>query len=320
MSLLTAYTHALSTGHPHPAGGDRPHTPLSYGGDGHAVYASVDMWTQALGQQTRRESPHGYVLEHTRRLRHLYGGLRYTTLHHLSQRAAQIPGSWSRNLIALLEQRLDMVVCRAWWCRGPRQARLYIRRGMVHVNGVAVYRSSYQLSPGDVVSIAPPYRDMVQRHCLDMWKTHHTPMESPSGVTTSPQTSVVSGGTGVSAYDILSRARQHGYCTPIPGTHLVSVTRDHAPTRQHTSPGMWQHMARRVCKELLGDDYLVEALWPMVRADVVQSFTPLLEGAPIYASPHIEVHYGTMRLVYLYTPQYITWPCLVDVEALRAHL
>jgi len=318
MSILTAYTQALSAGTIHPRPGNIPQTSLVYGGDGHTVYASVDMWTQALGQQTRRESPHGYVLEHRRRLRHLYGGLQYTTLHHIAKRAAAIPGSWSRNLIGLLEQRLDMVVCRAWWCRGPRQARMYIRRGILCVNGLVVHRSSYQLSPGDVVSIATPYRDMVQRHCLDMWGAHH--MEPVSGVPTSPQTPMSPGGALGSAYDILSRALQHGFCTPIPGTHLVSLTPDQSPQHQHTPPGMWHHMARRVCHALLGDASMEQALWPMVISEPPHTYSTLADGYPLYASPHLEVHYSTMRLVYLYTPQCITWPCLVDVEALRAHL
>lgn len=318
MSILTAYTQALSSGNPHPRRGDMPHTSMVYGGDGHTLYASVDMWTQALGQQTRRESPYGYVLEHTRRLRHLYGGLRYTTLHHLSKRAAEIPGSWSRNLIGLLEQRLDVVVCRAWWCRGPRQARLYIRRGIICVNGMVVHRSSYQLSPGDVVSIALPYRDMVQHTCLDLWKAHS--MEPLSRMSTSPQTSMVSGGSLGSAYDIVSRALQHGFCTPIPGTHLVSLNPDHSSTRQHMPPGMWHHMARTVYHTLLRDAAMEQALWPMVLSEPLQPYSTLTEGYPLYASPHLEVHYSTMRLVYLYTPQCITWPCLVDVEALRAHL
>lgn len=317
MSIRDAYIQALSTS-PQPRGGvETPQLHLPQEGYGHTLYASVDMWTQALGHQPRRESHRGYVLEQCRRLRHLYGGLRYTTVHHLATGAAALPGSWARNLIGLLEQRLDMVLCRAWWCQGPRQARLYIRRGMIYVNGVVVYRSSYRLAPGDVVSIAPIYREALQRACIDMWNAQR--VEPTSRVPRLPRTSGDTGGGGENASDILSRALQHGYCTPIPGTQLMLLTPQQS-TRGDIATGAWHHLARRVCHGLLGDGFVEEMLWPRVCLETPQTSTAPMEGSPLYAHPHLEIHYSTMRLVYLYTPQCITWPCLVDLEALRPHV
>ena len=317
MSILDAYTHTLST---NTSPRDTTHTHIPYGGyevDGHAVSASVDMWAQVLGQQTRRESPRGYVLEHCRRLRYVYGGLRYTTLQHLAKIAARVPGLWSRTLIGLLEQRLDMVICRAWWCQGPRQARIYIRRGLILVNGVPVYRSSYRLSPGDVVSVVPTYRDTLQRTCIDMWNTHKIESHSkalqakhPYGFPKEPMGN---------ASDILSRALQHGYCTSIPRTNLVSLTPEQSNTKIATQVH-WHSLARRVCHKLIKDTYLEQGLWPLIVQEMPHGSTTSLEGYSIYAYPHVEVEYSTMSLVYLYTPQCITWPCLVDLEALRTHL
>nr|ATZ81791.1 30S ribosomal protein S4 [Picochlorum sp. 'soloecismus'] len=320
MSILDAYTQTLTTKVLQVPSTDISQKHIPYGGygmDGHAVRASVDMWTQALGQQTRRESPRGYVLEHRRRVRYVYGGLRYTTLQHLAKIAAGIPGSWARTFIALLEQRLDMVLCRAWWCQGPRQARIYIRRGSILVNGVPVYRSSYQLSPGDVVSIVPTYRETLQRTCIEMWNTHRVePVSKASTYTHGPLSTKEPIGN---AYDIISRALQHGYCTYIPKTHLVSLTPGQS-TATVTTKGNWHHIARTVCHVLMDDTSIEKVLWPILLLENPYTSTTLLEGSPMYAYPHLEVQYSTMSLVYLYTPQYITWPCLVDLEALRAHL
>ena len=56
-------------------------------------------------------------------------------------------------LAELLERRLDNVVRRAGFCRTIWQARQVVVHGHIHVNGKRVDRPSYQVTPGDKITV-----------------------------------------------------------------------------------------------------------------------------------------------------------------------
>ncbi|KAH3664224.1 hypothetical protein OGAPHI_004575 [Ogataea philodendri] len=56
---------------------------------------------------------------------------------------------------AVLEKRLDVAVFRALMASSVRQARQFILKGFVYVNGVQMKHPSFPLSPGDVFNVDP---------------------------------------------------------------------------------------------------------------------------------------------------------------------
>lgn len=83
------------------------------------------------------------------------------------------PGSGNLAALLTLEQKLDSVLCRAYFCSTIKQARQMVLHGHVEVNGEK--RSSYTkpLNPGDKVSIAknPKSRKIVKDNlaCARFW-------------------------------------------------------------------------------------------------------------------------------------------------------
>ena len=63
--------------------------------------------------------------------------------------------STAEELLRQLEQRLDNVVYRLGWSGTRAQARQFISHGHLQVNGERVNRPSYQVRPGDTISIKP---------------------------------------------------------------------------------------------------------------------------------------------------------------------
>jgi small subunit ribosomal protein S4 len=69
-------------------------------------------------------------------------------------KASRQPGVTGENLLRLLERRLDNVVVRLGFAASRRQSRQLIGHGHLFVNGRRVNKPSYQLRPGDVISVA----------------------------------------------------------------------------------------------------------------------------------------------------------------------
>jgi small subunit ribosomal protein S4 len=68
-------------------------------------------------------------------------------------KASRQPGVTGENLLRLLERRLDNVVVRLGFASSRRQSRQLIGHGHFAVNGRRVNKPSYQLRPGDVISV-----------------------------------------------------------------------------------------------------------------------------------------------------------------------
>jgi small subunit ribosomal protein S4 len=64
-------------------------------------------------------------------------------------------GNTGDQILSLCERRLDNVIRRAGFTKTRPQARQGIVHGHFYVNGIKVTSPSYQLRPGDVITIRP---------------------------------------------------------------------------------------------------------------------------------------------------------------------
>ncbi len=79
-------------------------------------------------------------------------------LGNLYRRASQHPGTTTEVLVQLLETRLDSVVMRGGLAPTIYAARQFVAHRHILVNGQRVNLPSYQVAPGDVVSVRPESR------------------------------------------------------------------------------------------------------------------------------------------------------------------
>ena len=102
--------------------------------------------------QRRKISEYGLQLREKQRAKFIYGVLE-KQFRRLYERAAKAPGITGETLLCLLEQRLDNVVYRAGLVRTRPEARQFVAHGHVLVDGRRVDIPSYEVHPGQVVSI-----------------------------------------------------------------------------------------------------------------------------------------------------------------------
>ena len=98
-------------------------------------------------------SEYGMQLTEKQKLRHMYG-MNERQFRTLFIKASKIKeGKHGVNFMVLLEQRLDNVVYRLGLATTRRQARQLVNHGHIMVDGARVDIPSYQLKPGQVISV-----------------------------------------------------------------------------------------------------------------------------------------------------------------------
>src|SRR5215217_8926029 len=85
------------------------------------------------------------------------------------EKALRQKGVTGENLLFMLERRLDNVVYRSGFSTSRRQARQLVNHGHIFVNGKKVDIPSYQVKPGDVISVREASRK--NSHIEGAWQT-----------------------------------------------------------------------------------------------------------------------------------------------------
>ncbi len=104
------------------------------------------------GARRGRLSDYGVQLREKQKVRRMYGLLE-KQFHSYYKEAARLKGATGENLLQLLESRLDNVVYRMGFGSTRAESRQLVAHKAILVNGKAVNIPSYQVQPGDVISV-----------------------------------------------------------------------------------------------------------------------------------------------------------------------
>ena len=111
-------------------------------------------------RQRRQESEYGRQLREKQKAKFIYGVLE-KQFRSYYDKALKIEGITGDNLMTILESRLDNVVFRLGFARTRKEARQTVRHGHITVNGKRVDIPSYRVKSGDVVAVAPKFKDLL---------------------------------------------------------------------------------------------------------------------------------------------------------------
>ncbi len=100
----------------------------------------------------KKVSEYGVQLQEKQKVRLMYG-LTEKQFRKTFEHASRMKGVAGENLLRLLESRLDNIVYRMGLARTRRGARQIVNHGHILVNGKKVNIPSYQVKPGDTVSV-----------------------------------------------------------------------------------------------------------------------------------------------------------------------
>ena len=111
-------------------------------------------------RRRRQESEYGRQLREKQKAKFIYGVLekQFRGYYDLAMRREGITGT---NLMVILETRLDNVVYRLGFARTRKEARQTVRHGHITVNGKRCDIPSLRVKAGDLVAVAPKYKDLL---------------------------------------------------------------------------------------------------------------------------------------------------------------
>ncbi len=104
------------------------------------------------GKEKKKLTQYGLQLRSKQTMKRIYGVLE-KQFRIYYERAAKQSGDTRENLVVQVERRLDNVVYRLGFAVNRRVARQLVSHGHILVNGKKVDIPSYQVRPGDVISI-----------------------------------------------------------------------------------------------------------------------------------------------------------------------
>jgi len=111
------------------------------------------------GREKKKLTQYGLQLRAKQTMKRIYGVLE-KQFRIYYERAAKQSGDTRENLVAQVERRLDNVVYRLGFAINRRTARQLVTHGHILVNGKKVDIPSYQVRPGDVISIKEKSRSI----------------------------------------------------------------------------------------------------------------------------------------------------------------
>ena len=103
-------------------------------------------------QRRRKVSDFALQLREKQKLRRIYGVLERQMKNTFDQ-AAEIKGATGEVMLQNLERRLDNTVYRAGFAKSRSQARQLVSHGHIKVNDRMTKTPSYQVKPGDAISV-----------------------------------------------------------------------------------------------------------------------------------------------------------------------
>jgi small subunit ribosomal protein S4 len=113
----------------------------------------LDILPGQHGQRRGRDTDFGVQMREKQKVRRIYGVMERQFRNYF-KKAASMKGSTGENLLKILEARLDNVVYRMGFASTRAEARQLVSHRAVLVNGRVINIASYQVKPGDVVTIA----------------------------------------------------------------------------------------------------------------------------------------------------------------------
>jgi small subunit ribosomal protein S4 len=108
----------------------------------------------------RKTSEYAKQMREKQKVRRMYG-LTEHQFRNTFERVTGEPGVKGTNLLVALETRLDNIVYRLGFASSRKAARQLISHGHVEVNGGRVDVSSYRVTTGEEVRMAPASRELV---------------------------------------------------------------------------------------------------------------------------------------------------------------
>ena len=231
---------------------------------------------------TQKESDFGYQLHERKKLRWFYGGLSTRILRRLLVEAKKTKLCATSTLFQTLEKRLDVALYRCGFFGSIYEARQWILQKRVLVNQRPIERPSYELQPGDFIEFEKKWHENLRRSILERFILFLKNSEKRNGSKNNSNNILFSVPTSLVDQNVFEKKMSSFSIESFQNffkqfSNLKSVSQ---VLNKRRDPSFFRSF---------------------------HSMKPL----------HLETSYKTFTCIYLYPPQKICFPSLIDIPAIK---
>lgn len=132
-----------------------------------AIYSIDQINLELRRNRILKSSDFGYQLQERKKLRWFYGGISTRRLQKLFKSSHTKDLTLTSSVFQNLEKRLDIVLYRSGFFGSVYEARQWILNKRIHVNNRPISRPGYQLQPGDIVTIQKRWHSLLIQNILE---------------------------------------------------------------------------------------------------------------------------------------------------------
>lgn len=121
--------------------------------------------------QQKRSSEFQKLLKEQKKITLFYGNLSKKEFQKIVNQAKKYPGYFYRNFFSLIEKRLDIILYRCGFAKTICLARQLITHKKILINNKLTTIPSYNVQPGDCISVRPKYKDSISKNLLSYLNT-----------------------------------------------------------------------------------------------------------------------------------------------------
>ena len=247
-----------------------------------AIYSIDQINLELRKNRIQKSSDFGYQLQERKKLRWFYGGISTRNLRKLFKKSYTKDLTLTSSVFQNLEKRLDIVLYRSGLFGSVYEARQWVLNKRIYVNDRPSNCPSYQMKPGDIVTIQEKWHTFLTQNILERFLLFLKNTQQMSNPNKEPFPNIQNIGLE-KPLDVFEINTKDGTS--------VKVVRNNFTTflRLQTS--------RKFQKNL--------------------NYSVMFRAFNIMKAQNLEVSYKTLSFIYLYPPQKIVFPTLLNISAIE---
>jgi ribosomal protein S4 len=275
--------------------------------------------------QTKKTSLFKQQLQEQKKVSFFYGHLSKKQILKLIHAARQHRGNFAKNFLSLLEKRLDVVLFRSGFVSTIHQAQQIISHKKIMVNNQVITISSYSVVPGDIISILPSYSRHLAINRITQLKTQYTQGNNVSIVFPENVSHLKKVAVDKEIWQNTAQKFIEMLLEKIGIQKKKSFSLSSQAIIKDTNNFELSRTYRTQFIQLLSQLPLMETSHRLLVLSLKKylytqaSREKVLTGLRLHgAKPlHLEISYKVFKIIFLYSPQRVYFPFLVDIDTLK---
>lgn len=247
-----------------------------------ALYSIDQINLELRKNRIQKSSDFGYQLQERKKLRWFYGGISTRNLRKIFKESYTKDLTLGSSVFQTLEKRLDVVLYRSGFFGSIYEARQWVFNKRIFINDRLINRPSYQMQPGDILTIQEKWHLLLIQNILERFVVFLKKVKSVENLNEKT----------------------------LPNIQNIELNNPLGCFQLNEKTDMSMSNTKKILKDFLGLQTSRRLQRKLANSMMFRAFHAM-------KSQHLEISFKTLSFIYLYPPQKIVFPTLLNVSAIE---